>query len=293
MPGGRAPDEAALTIQCFWRQTLAKRKVNNVRRLHWSLNRNALRIQKQARVYIARKARAGAKAEAERRRRLREQQFARRSLEAFKESLIWRMALVDTTAIALQRWWRVVLAARRERALQVAADVALVEKRKSLAASRASPPEQPLRQAGLPVDGPVRPTRYDRIPPSGTLRPPIRPPPSSGVPNTNVRKEERERRELRILETELLVQHTRAGDHSFAIRKEKDRLQHSSARQIQCMYRSRAARAVVASRALARQGRYMQISPAKGEDFRARAVVNAAGALVPRTVALVPQPPPR
>eukprot|EP01062_Namystynia_karyoxenos_P006456 TRINITY_DN12260_c0_g1_i1.p2 TRINITY_DN12260_c0_g1~~TRINITY_DN12260_c0_g1_i1.p2 ORF type:complete len:390 (+),score=116.39 TRINITY_DN12260_c0_g1_i1:89-1171(+) len=337
--GGVDRDLAALRIQCSIRVVKAKRKVANLARLRWSLNRNALRLQKLWRAYTARQTAMRMRMAREHRRAQREADYAQRTLHEFKEGLIWRMALCESKATVLQRWWREAVRLLRMRRLagdayanrqiqqqqhgeqqleqgeqrQLLADqlsarrIELAERagstRRSSPGSPRSPGRTPRSSAAGSGAGAGQlqqlssPRRlmpwddHDMAPPAGTLRPPIRGPPSSGVPNVNIRKEERERRELRMLETDLLVQHTRHGDHRFAIEKERDRLEHTSARQIQCMYRSRAAREVVAARALARQDHYMQVSPARGEAFGSRTVLQHPSPTMARG-ALAPRPPP-
>eukprot|EP00756_Hemistasia_phaeocysticola_P005533 Hpha_TRINITY_DN13372_c0_g1::TRINITY_DN13372_c0_g1_i1::g.95706::m.95706 len=275
---------AALRIQCAWRRRVANRVVENQRRRVWLLNRNALRIQRQIRAFIARVCRNKLRDHREKLRAARDAAFERQSFAAFEEGLLWRRALCEEKASYVQQWWRSMVKGGRLRQALLGAGTS--SQRNSLVSHpfhihpmshmSSTPPSRPADpdMAGsislMARTGPVgmaSPSHtealsaavphnlLDRPPPSGTLRPPIRAPPSSGVPNVNVRKVERERRELRMLETELFVQNTRSGDQQFALSKERHRIENNSAMRIQCMYRSRAARAVVHARSLERQDR--------------------------------------
>ncbi|KAJ9456096.1 hypothetical protein DIPPA_14292 [Diplonema papillatum] len=294
-------DLAALRIQCCWRKLTARRTVRNQRLRSWFLRKTALVIQQAWRRYHAKLVLAQAQAARLRTLETIDREYEEEKMAQFKESLLWRMAECDEAATAIKAWWKSAHTQRK-----IGNTIALVVESAGIdlpvtdpddfgsvldRSRRGAPPFYSSEAAGSLRRGSgstvsaahaLRRQSHsvtvgeDAVPRPGILRPPLRPPPPSGTVNTNIRKEDREKKELRLLETAIFIAHTHANDHRHAIAREQEIAEAVSATQIQRLFRQRAARDTLTELVAKRRARYDSINPTKSQLFAARHPMVAA-----------------
>ena len=206
---------------------------------------------------------------------VKEQKLEETALEKFKESLLWRMTLCCDMATVIQKWWvhRLSLAIARQdstgieqmkvecfdpKAIQTVVRRNKEVERQRMEEHRISPVATMVIPSSVPLG-------CDKIPLGGVIRTAVRPPPSSGILNINLRKEERERKELTLLEADIFISNTRFGDQRFSLFKEKKQIENNSAIKIQSMFRRNIARDRMEAMVLERQDRYFKLCPTKFE----------------------------
>eukprot|EP01063_Lacrimia_lanifica_P000643 TRINITY_DN10338_c0_g2_i1.p2 TRINITY_DN10338_c0_g2~~TRINITY_DN10338_c0_g2_i1.p2 ORF type:complete len:322 (+),score=143.29 TRINITY_DN10338_c0_g2_i1:44-967(+) len=250
---------AAIRIQCLYRKKVAKRAVNNVRLKQWYLNRNARRIQVGWRMYSSRK-------ELRVRREANVKKLAEillqnqeRALHELQESFLWRMTVCEEKAAIIQRWFRKYLdvAKARGRGVTDQLRVETFDPRALQAYGKVEKAKKELEELKehhmtlsvfphkIPLPETPIPDGEDLVPSGAVLRGPIRAPPSTGIRNINVRKEEREKKELRGLELTIFITHATQRDRRNNAAMEQAQIEADSATRIQSLFRGKQVRDLI------------------------------------------------
>ena len=230
---------AARTVQCAWRVFSAKRITANNRLKKWYLRKYVMRVQSAWRCCAAKKQKRRLREHRQASLQALEAEYQTRIMNAFTEGLLWRMSLCETQAAIIQRWYRLSRLRSEQRSTAVtlppSAEVFLPQ-----------PPDTPSGGAiqeylndpfeEPPAETPI-PIASDIAPPGGYLSAPRVIPPSTGVMTINIRKAERERKQLKVLETTSFIERTKCGDLQHSLKRERSAMERRAATAIQAMFR--------------------------------------------------------